>query len=582
MRHYIVCILSAFLLFFPLKSYCEITGTSQETSTNPDIVKIYGKDVDISVNSSVSAGTVALPSEYANLPDRYRSSADLENPDSMQHAIDAYRQDQITDKLPLVIINTTIALLLAYYIGNKRQIGFGWSLFFFLFAPILFGLIVVLSSRQKGEQPPPFSKTIYIIGWILILFFSMTGLVNLYLLMRDGVNVYRFLGLSGAIWSVGLGYYLAQRGKSIDLNNWVSKKNSTENVFSTKQPSYKEVLEDQFTGKKNKLYKLKLDGFLTEDEYNDKINLLDTQERVDNEHKNALNRAEEINKRAKPILDKFDSLLKDGVFTQNEYDQKWAELYDRIAIEVDSELNISNITPNELFAQPNETTSKKSDNNWDITILSFSIIASFIAIIYVYIEYAHKPISSPAEAPAAEPSPYAPTPEPPPYAPEAPIKPSSQEPSSQEPPPLEPSLSIGEHYQGGVIAFLDNTGNHGLIAAPENLNIHGFEDLMSVEQAKKECAGLSINERNNTYSNWRLPTKGELNILYLNKKTIGGFNINPFNTPYVSLDIQKINTKDDLSIKNSETISTQDFSNGYQHSNIDSSVHGIVRPVRSF
>ena len=158
--------------------------------------------------------------------------------------------------------------------------------------------------------------------------------------MRDGLNVYRFLGLSGAIWSVGLGYYLAQRGKSIDLNNWVSKKNSTENVFSTKQPSYKEVLEDQFTGKKNKLYKLKLDGFLTEDEYNDKINLLDTQERVDNEHKKALNRAEEMNKRAKPILDKFDSLLKDGVFTQNEYDQKKKELYEKLSIEFDKFNNL--------------------------------------------------------------------------------------------------------------------------------------------------------------------------------------------------------------------------------------------------
>jgi len=340
MRHYIVCILSAFLLFFPLKSYCEITGTSQETSTNPDIVKIYGKDVDISVNSSVSAGTVALPSDYANLPDRYRSSADLENPDSMQHAIDAYRQDQITDKLPLVIINTTIALLLAYYIGNKRQIGFGWSLFFFLFAPILFGLIVVLLSKKIDEPPLPASKIKYIIGWILMLFFSLTGLGNLYLLMRDGVHVYRILGLSGAIWSVGLGFYLVRIGKSIDINNWVSKKNSTENVFGTKKPSNKELLDDQFIIQKKLLNKAKLDGHITEDEYHDKIKLLDIQEGKYREHKNAVIRSEEINKRVKPTLDEYDNLLKNGLFAQSEYEQKRKKLYERIAVELDYLMNL--------------------------------------------------------------------------------------------------------------------------------------------------------------------------------------------------------------------------------------------------
>ena len=373
------------------------------------------------------------------------------------------------------------------------------------------------------------------------------------------------------LWPFYFIWLIFKKGDINDNQYGSNPKETSNNISSDKKISNS---EDSLLDKKKKLNKLKLDGFITEDEYNNKIMALDTQEREYSEHRNVLNRAQEINKRAKPILDKFDSLLKDGVFTQIEYDQKWAELYDKIALKVDAELNISNNTLLDPIEQPNQTNSnnpykvqgtpnKINNNNRNLAILSFLVFASLIAIVYVYNENAHGTITALAEAPAAEP------------APEAPAAPAPAA-------PAERSLSIGDHYQGGIIAFLDNTGKHGLIAAPENFKGHGFNSSMSLDQAKKTCANLSISEDSNTYSNWRLPTRNELNILYQNRNLLGGFKIDIFNTVYFSLDIHQ-NTKDENpSADNTESVSTQDFSNGYQNSVVGSSDYCIVRPVRSF
>ena len=68
-------------------------------------------------------------------------------------------------------------------------------------------------------------------------------------------------------------------------------------------------------------------------------------------------------------------------------------------------------------------------------------------------------------------------------------------------------LSVGKKYLGGIIFYLDNTGQHGLIAA-EN-DIRGPYTWNEV----KKIIGVD----------WRLPTKEELVVLYKNKEKIGGF-----------------------------------------------------------
>ncbi len=78
------------------------------------------------------------------------------------------------------------------------------------------------------------------------------------------------------------------------------------------------------------------------------------------------------------------------------------------------------------------------------------------------------------------------------------------------------TLKIGDEYGGGKIFSLDATGQHGLIAAKADLP---GGDIYTWEAAKKACRELV----NNGYSDWHLPSKEELNKLYLNRSAVGGF-----------------------------------------------------------
>ena len=107
-------------------------------------------------------------------------------------------------------------------------------------------------------------------------------------------------------------------------------------------------------------------------------------------------------------------------------------------------------------------------------------------------------------------------------------------------------LSIGDTYQGGIIFYLDASGCHGLISAPtdQSTGILWYNGNYTVTNAVRDGVGagkfnteriianqgvgnyaaqLCANYQGGNYGDWYLPSKYELNLLYLQKAVVGGF-----------------------------------------------------------
>jgi hypothetical protein len=159
-------------------------------------------------------------------------------------------------------------------------------------------------------------------------------------------------------------------------------------------------------------------------------------------------------------------------------------------------------------------------------------------------------------------------------------------------------VAIGDNYGGGKVAYILQSGDpgydayaqHGLIAAPSDQSI-GAEwgcsgttisgadgtaigtgnqntiDIMAgcstAGIAARLCGDLVLGG----YSDWYLPSKDELNKLYLQKVNIGGF-----------LPIMYWNSSE----TSSSTAYYQSFTNGSSTGGPDKSITTGVRAVRSF
>ena len=85
-----------------------------------------------------------------------------------------------------------------------------------------------------------------------------------------------------------------------------------------------------------------------------------------------------------------------------------------------------------------------------------------------------------------------------------------------------PSYTIGQSALGGVIAYINgggSTGTSGLVTAPSGSAGDGYDQW-------GPAVSISAAYTGGGYNNWRLPTIDELNNLYTNKTTIGGFSTN--------------------------------------------------------
>ena len=158
--------------------------------------------------------------------------------------------------------------------------------------------------------------------------------------------------------------------------------------------------------------------------------------------------------------------------------------------------------------------------------------------------------------------------------------------------------SVGEHFGGGIIFFIDATGEHGLVAATADASTatrwyagtsintmalaNGFGSgkantaIIIASQgsgdgatyAARICNEYSVTVDNVTYSDWYLPSKYELNLLYLQKAVVGGFTTT--NSYWSSTENADL------------TAWIESFSNGFEYPFGSKVGAGPVRPIRVF
>ena len=162
-------------------------------------------------------------------------------------------------------------------------------------------------------------------------------------------------------------------------------------------------------------------------------------------------------------------------------------------------------------------------------------------------------------------------------------------------------LAIGQTYQGGIIFYLDASGCHGLISAPTNQSIgiawwngsytdtyasgsglfDGDGNCYRIRRSQGDCAScnaaeicLDLTIGVGVYSDWYLPSKYELNLMYRNigqGNALGLGNVGGFaNSYYWS------STEYDFNFA-----WIQDFTNGNNGGNSKNSSE-YVRAVRAF
>ncbi len=158
-------------------------------------------------------------------------------------------------------------------------------------------------------------------------------------------------------------------------------------------------------------------------------------------------------------------------------------------------------------------------------------------------------------------------------------------------------VAVGDNFQGGKVAYVLQAGDpgydpstqHGLIAATSDQSTSKFwhatnagvtgatgtalgtgagntTAIIALYGTESNAANLARAYNGGEYLDWYLPSKDELNKLYINKNLVGGFTTNGY---WSSSEVDLTNAWN------------QDFSGGIQHSGNKSGPY-YVRAVRSF
>lgn len=140
---------------------------------------------------------------------------------------------------------------------------------------------------------------------------------------------------------------------------------------------------------------------------------------------------------------------------------------------------------------------------------------------------------------------------------------------------------IGDSYGGGIVFYVTPNGYHGLISEKSDLFEYGNENgdfftpvsWWGAQSYVSDPSWHSTEAQN--YTDWRLPTKYELNLLYQQKNVVGGFS---------SLAYYMSSTESLLPNSFTASLWVQDFITGNQKqlSLVNNLFFSFVRCIRSF
>ncbi|MCK4676755.1 MAG: DUF1566 domain-containing protein, partial [Bacteroidales bacterium] len=169
------------------------------------------------------------------------------------------------------------------------------------------------------------------------------------------------------------------------------------------------------------------------------------------------------------------------------------------------------------------------------------------------------------------------------------------------------TYSVGDFAHGGIVFWVDETGQHGLVCAKEDQStgIRWYAGTDGSTQAKGDgpfagetntaiiiaaqvaigddgstyaariCNELQITEGGKTYGDWYLPSSEELNLMYQNKTTIDVTAVANGGSAFASAYYWS-STETNLI-----TAWTQNFNNGHQ-TNFSKNITFRVRAIRAF
>jgi hypothetical protein len=170
------------------------------------------------------------------------------------------------------------------------------------------------------------------------------------------------------------------------------------------------------------------------------------------------------------------------------------------------------------------------------------------------------------------------------------------------------TYSVGDFAQGGIVFWVDETGQHGLLCAKvdQSTGVRWFSGTIGSTQAKGDgpfsgevntaiiiaahvaigddgstyaariCNELQITEGGKTYGDWYLPSKEELNLMYQNKATINSTALANSGSAFTSVYYWSSTEVSDVGAYELQ------FLNGYYYGGGNKHVSDRVRAVRAF